>query len=322
MRVGVPKEIKVHEYRVGLTPASVAELVAAGHEVVVETKAGDGIDSSDQDYVEVGARIAGTAAEVFAQADMIVKVKEPQAQEIALLEPRHLLFTYLHLAPDPDQAEGLMKSGATCIAYETVTAQRRLAAAAEADERSRGPDVGPGRRALSGEGAGRPRRAARRRAGRRAGAGRDPRRRRLGRQRGADGGRHARRRHHLRHLERPAGRTRHVLRQPDQDRLRLPGGDRPCGQEGEAGDRRGAGARRRGAQARHPRDAEDDEARLGAGRHRDRPGRLLRNLAADDARAIRSTRSTASSIIASPTCPARWPAPPPSRSTTRRCRSR
>nr|WP_295373851.1 alanine dehydrogenase [uncultured Sphingosinicella sp.] len=123
MRVGVPKEIKNHEYRVGLTPSSVSELIAAGHEVIVETKAGTGIDFSDEDYVAVGARIAGSAAETFSSADMIVKVKEPQAQEIALLEPRHLLFTYLHLAPDPDQAQGLMKSGATCIAYETVTAR-------------------------------------------------------------------------------------------------------------------------------------------------------------------------------------------------------
>ncbi|HEY0113684.1 MAG TPA: alanine dehydrogenase [Allosphingosinicella sp.] len=125
MRVGVPKEIKNHEYRVGLTPGSVAELVAAGHDVIVETKAGTGIDFDDQDYVDAGARIAGSASETFAAADMIVKVKEPQAQEIALLEPRHLLFTYLHLAPDPDQAHGLMKSGATCIAYETVTANDR-----------------------------------------------------------------------------------------------------------------------------------------------------------------------------------------------------
>jgi alanine dehydrogenase len=123
MRVGVPKEIKNHEYRVGLTPASVAELVACGHEVIVETKAGTGIDFSDQDYVDSGARIAGDAAETFAAADMIVKVKEPQAQEIALLEPRHTLFTYLHLAPDPEQTQGLMRSGATCIAYETVTAR-------------------------------------------------------------------------------------------------------------------------------------------------------------------------------------------------------
>ncbi|HLL58765.1 MAG TPA: alanine dehydrogenase, partial [Allosphingosinicella sp.] len=116
MRVGVPKEIKNHEYRVGLTPPSVAELVAAGHEVIVQTQAGSGIDFHDQAYIDAGARIAPDAASTFAQSDMIVKVKEPQAQEIALLEPRHLLFTYLHLAPDPDQAHGLMKSGATCIA--------------------------------------------------------------------------------------------------------------------------------------------------------------------------------------------------------------
>src|SRR3954447_17396171 len=116
MRVGVPKEIKVHEYRVGLTPASVSELIAAGHEVIVETKAGSGIDFSDQDYVEAGARIAPDAASVFAGSDMIVKVKEPQPSEIALLESRHTLFTYLHLAADKPQAEGLMKSGATCIA--------------------------------------------------------------------------------------------------------------------------------------------------------------------------------------------------------------
>ena len=125
MRVGVPKEIKNHEYRVGLTPPLVAELTAAGHEVVVQTNAGMGIDFSDQDYIAAGARIVGTPAEVFAQSDMIVKVKEPQPSEIALLEPRHTLFTYLHLAADKPQAEGLMKSGATCIAYETVTANDR-----------------------------------------------------------------------------------------------------------------------------------------------------------------------------------------------------
>jgi len=123
MRVGVPKEIKNHEYRVGLTPASVAELVAAGHGVVVETSAGMGIDCPDAAYKKAGASILPTAADVFKAADMIVKVKEPQAQEIALLEPRHILFTYLHLAADKPQAKGLMKSGATCIAYETVTSR-------------------------------------------------------------------------------------------------------------------------------------------------------------------------------------------------------
>ncbi|WP_420136317.1 alanine dehydrogenase [Sphingomonas sp.] len=125
MRIGVPKEIKNHEYRVGLTPPSVAELVGAGHQVVVETGAGKGIDFEDADYVEAGASILPDADAVFAQAEMIVKVKEPQPIEIARLRPDHLLFTYLHLAADKPQAEGLMKSGATCIAYETVTANDR-----------------------------------------------------------------------------------------------------------------------------------------------------------------------------------------------------
>ncbi|WP_265570871.1 alanine dehydrogenase [Sphingomicrobium nitratireducens] len=121
MRVGVPKEIKNHEYRVGLTPASVAELVAHGHEVFVETKAGCGIDFDDKHYEKVGATILPDAKSVFEAADMIVKVKEPQPSEIAMLEPRHTLYTYLHLAADKPQTEGLMASGATCIAYETVT---------------------------------------------------------------------------------------------------------------------------------------------------------------------------------------------------------
>ncbi len=121
MRVGCPKEIKVHEYRVGLTPESAAELVHAGHEVLMETKAGEGIGASDEIYKKIGAKILPNADAVFNEAQMIVKVKEPQAVEIARLKAHHTLFTYLHLAPDPEQAEGLMKSGATCIAYETVT---------------------------------------------------------------------------------------------------------------------------------------------------------------------------------------------------------
>jgi len=121
MRIGVPVEIKNNEFRVGLTPASVAELTAAGHELFVETKAGAGIDCPDSAFKKAGATILPTAADVFKSSDMIVKVKEPQAQEIELLEPRHILFTYLHLAADKPQTLGLMKSGATCIAYETVT---------------------------------------------------------------------------------------------------------------------------------------------------------------------------------------------------------
>jgi alanine dehydrogenase len=124
MLVGVPKEIKVQEHRVGLTPGSVRELVHHGHQVLIETGAGAGIGHGDAAYSAAGAAIATGAAEVFAEAEMIVKVKEPQSAEIAMLRPGQVLFTYLHLAADPAQAEGLMKSGAVCIAYETVTDDR------------------------------------------------------------------------------------------------------------------------------------------------------------------------------------------------------
>ncbi|HEX4619776.1 MAG TPA: alanine dehydrogenase [Steroidobacteraceae bacterium] len=121
MRVGVPREIKVHEYRVGLVPAGVRELTAAGHEVIIETGAGNGIGVDDAQFRAAGAAIAANAAEVFQRAEMVVKVKEPQPAECAMLRPGQVLFTYLHLAADPEQAKGLMKSGATAIAYETVT---------------------------------------------------------------------------------------------------------------------------------------------------------------------------------------------------------
>ena len=121
MRIGVPREIKVLENRVGLVPGSVREAVGNGHEVIVEHNAGQGIGMDDDAYRRAGARIAGTAAEVFAAADMIVKVKEPQAVERKMLRNGQILFTYLHLAPDPEQAKDLVASGAVCIAYETVT---------------------------------------------------------------------------------------------------------------------------------------------------------------------------------------------------------
>ncbi|MBK2124397.1 alanine dehydrogenase [Fangia hongkongensis] len=121
MIIGVPKEIKNHEYRVGLTPGSAAELIHHGHEVIVETKAGDGIGFSDKEYTQVGAKIASTAKEVFDNAQMIVKVKEPQPNECRMLREDQLLFTYLHLAPDPLQTDLLLESGCTAIAYETVT---------------------------------------------------------------------------------------------------------------------------------------------------------------------------------------------------------
>jgi alanine dehydrogenase len=121
MRVGVPKEIKNHEYRVGLTPGAVREYRARGHEVLVQTGAGAGIAADDEAYVAAGATIIPTAEEVFAQAQMIVKVKEPQPSEWIQLREDQILFTYLHLAPDPEQAKGLMASGVTAVAYETVT---------------------------------------------------------------------------------------------------------------------------------------------------------------------------------------------------------
>ena len=121
MRIGVPREIKVEEYRVGLTPGSVRELVANGHVVIVESGAGAGIGCADSAYQEAGASIAPDAAAIFAAADMVVKVKEPQPGEWAMLREGQLLFTYLHLAPDPAQTRGLLQSGATAIAYETVT---------------------------------------------------------------------------------------------------------------------------------------------------------------------------------------------------------
>jgi len=121
MLVGVPKEVKNHEYRVGMTPESVAEMVHHGHRVLVETKAGAGIGATDKAYRSAGAEIAASAADVFARADMIVKVKEPQPDECAMLRPGQILYTYLHLAPDPEQTRALIASGAVCIAYETVT---------------------------------------------------------------------------------------------------------------------------------------------------------------------------------------------------------
>jgi len=121
MRIGLPREIKNHEYRVGLTPASVRELSSRGHTVLVQTGAGAAIGLSDEHYTAVGATLAPDAATVFAESDMIVKVKEPQPQECTMLRPGQILYTYLHLAPDPEQTKALVQSGAVCIAYETIT---------------------------------------------------------------------------------------------------------------------------------------------------------------------------------------------------------
>ena len=124
MRVGCPKEIKNHEYRVGLTPGAVREYVAHGHDVLIETGAGAGIGADDHAYVAAGAKIAATAKDVFEKSDMIVKVKEPQPSEWVQLRDGQILYTYLHLAPDPEQTKGLLESGVTAVAYETVTDER------------------------------------------------------------------------------------------------------------------------------------------------------------------------------------------------------
>ena len=121
MRVGCPKEIKPQEFRVGLTPRAAAEVIGQGHSVVVESGAGAGAGFPDEDYIAIGAEIVGVAEEVFAQADLVVKVKEPQARERKMLREGQVLFTYLHLAPDPEQTKDLLNSGVTAIAYETVT---------------------------------------------------------------------------------------------------------------------------------------------------------------------------------------------------------
>ena len=121
MKIGCPREIKPQEFRVGMTPSTAGEAVRHGHEVMIETTAGNGAGFTDDDYRAAGASIVDTASEVFAKADMIVKVKEPQPAERKMLRENQILFTYLHLAPDPEQTRDLMASGATCIAYETVT---------------------------------------------------------------------------------------------------------------------------------------------------------------------------------------------------------
>ena len=121
MLIGVPKEIKNHEYRVGMAPASVREAIKHGHDVMVETNAGEGIGVNDDEYAWIGAQVIDSAEEIFASAEMVVKVKEPQAGERAMLREDQILFTYLHLAPDPEQTKDLVASGAVCIAYETVT---------------------------------------------------------------------------------------------------------------------------------------------------------------------------------------------------------
>ena len=316
MRIGVPKEIKVHEYRVGLTPASARELIEHGHEVLVETGAGEAIGLGDRAYEAAGAQLAPSAEAVFASADMIVKVKEPLAPERARLRAGQILFTYLHLAPDPDQTRDLVEFG---LRRDRLRDGHRRAwppAAACADERGRRPHGDPGRGPFARARPRGLRRAAARRARRRAGQGRDHRRRRGRHQRRDGGARHRRPRRAARALGAPHLRARQRVRPAPRDPLlddRDPrGGVARCRPRG----RRDADPGRRRAQDHPARPSRPDEARLGDRRRRDRPGRLHRNLAPDHPRRARPMWSTASSTTASPTCRAGSPTPRPSRSTT------
>ena len=313
MKVGVPTEIKTDEYRVALTPSGVRELVEHGHEVVVQAGAGEGSAISDADYAEQGAEILPDAAAVFGAADMIVKVKEPQAPEVALLEPRHTLFTYLHLAPDPELTAGPRGLRRDLRRLRDRRGRARPAPAAGADERGGGQDRHAGRRVHAREAARRPRDPARRRA-RRGGRERDGHRRRRGRhERGLHRDRHGGDGLRLRPQHRPPARARHRLRRPRGHVLRVDAGHREAPARRRPRDRRGARPRRQGAVRDPARAAEADEEGRRDRRRLDRPGRLLRDLARRRRTRTRPTRSTASRTTAWPTCPARCRSPRPTR---------
>ena len=215
MLIGIPREIKSYENRVGMTPASVREAVGAGHDVLVERNAGHTIGFDDAHYEAAGAKIAASAVDVFAAADMIVKVKEPQAVEIGMLREGQILFTYLHLAPDDAQTQGLLDSGCTAIAYETVTDSRGglplLAPMSEVAGRMavQAGATCPGNRSW------RTRSTARRRPRRDAGQGRRDRRRRRGRQFNLRRHRHGRTRYRHRPRYPPPRRNRRPVQKPD-----------------------------------------------------------------------------------------------------------
>ncbi len=284
MLIGVPKEIKVHEYRVGLTPSSVRELVSRGHAVCVQTGAGAGIGAGDDDYERAGAQIATSAEQVFASAEMIIKVKEPQAVERAMLREGQILFTYLHLAPDPQQAADLITSGAVCIAYETVTnaagglpllapmseVAGRLAvqAGARCLEKSAGgmgvllggvAGVPPGRIVILGAGV-------------------------VGTNAAqmAVGHRRAGRRH--RPVDRCAAADRRHVQWPRDHGLLKSRQRRTRGPARRPRDLRRTDTGRGRAQAGHQVDAGADEARFGHRRRGDRPGRQRRDFAPDHPR--------------------------------------
>ena len=226
MNVGVPSEIKPDEYRVALTPAGVRELVDDGHSVVIQAGAGEGSAIPDAAYAAQGARIAPDAPTVFAESSMILGVKEPQPSEVALLEPRHTLFTYLHLAADRELTEGLVGLGRHLRGLRDGRGRPRPAAAAGADVGGRGQDRHPGGGVHAREAAGRARHPPRRRARRGRGQRGHHRRRRGGHERGLHRHRHGGDGVRLRPQHRPPARARHRVRRPRRHLLCLDAGHR------------------------------------------------------------------------------------------------
>ena len=249
MKVGIPREIKNHEYRVAITPAGVNELVRNGHEVFIEKDAGVGSSIPDEDYVDAGAKILDTADDVWAEGDLLLKVKEPIAEEYGRMRADQTLFTYLHLAADKACTDALLASGTTGDRLRDRAAARRLAAAAGPDVRGRRPAGPAGRRVPPDASGRRPRRADRRRARRLRGQGRRHRRRRLRPERGRDRARHAGRGAAAGPQRRPAAPDgRHLPGPlPDHRLQRLRGRAGRAGRR--PGHRRGAGRRRQGARS-------------------------------------------------------------------------
>src|SRR3954464_11818361 len=267
MKVGVPTEIKTDEYRVSLTPAGVRELVEHDHDVIIQSGAGVGSTIPDEEYTAQGARIAPDAAAVFEEAEMVLGVKEPQPDEVAMLRPDHLLFTYLHLAPAPDLTKGLVESGATCVAYETVVDdQGRLPLLAPMSEVAGKIATQAGafflERPLGGRGVllgGVPGVAAA--TGVIMGGGGDDHRRRRGRpERGLHRDRHGGGRVRVRPQHRPPARARRGVRRPRLDGVQLDARDRGDAAAGRPRDRRGADPRRPRAVRDHAGAAAADEA--------------------------------------------------------------
>ena len=318
MIVGVPREIKDHETRVGLVPTVVVALREAGHEVLVETHAGEGSSLTDQEYLQAGAHIASGAAEVWRKADLVVKVKEPQPAEYGFFRPGLILFTYLHLAPLPELTDRLLAAKVNGVAYETIRETDGSLPLLTPMSEVAGRMARAGGRAVSGKAQRRTRHSAGRRARRGAGQRGDSGRRRRGHQRRQDGARHGRARHHHRPQPEPPARARRHLQRPGGDagfecldHWREPQDRRPGGG-------RRADSRRLGAQAGAARNDRRHEARAqwwwmwpsiraGASKPRTPPPTPSP-----------STSSMACCTIASPTCPPRCPTPPPSLSPTPR----